>query len=195
MSPKVSVIVPVYNVAEYLGQCLDTILLQTLQDIEVICVDDGSTDDSLNILNTYAMFDDRLKVIHQENAGAAAARNRGLKEAKGEFISVLDSDDFFRPEMLEKMVAKAEEDGSDVVVCGYSVFNHRTQEECSEHPLSSEYVYRSPMAPKDFGDDLFMFCYLPAWNKLIRHSFLKKHHIHFDESVRYCDDTCFLCGY
>ena len=191
MSPKVSVIVPVYNVAEYLGQCLDTILLQTLQDIEVICVDDGSTDDSLNILNTYAMFDDRLKVIHQENAGAAAARNRGLKEAKGEFISVLDSDDFFRPEMLEKMVAKAEEDGSDVVVCGYSVFNHRTQEECSEHPLSSEYVYRSPMAPKDFGDDLFMFCYLPAWNKLIRHSFLKKHHIHFDESVRYCDDNMF----
>ena len=117
MAPKVSVIVPVYNVAEYLGQCLDTILLQTLQDIEVICVDDGSTDNSLNILNTYAMFDERLKVIHQENAGAGPARNRGIKEATGDFLIFLDGDDFFHPEMLEKMVVKAEEDNSDVVIC------------------------------------------------------------------------------
>ena len=124
MSPKVSVIVPVYNVSEYLGQCLDSILLQTLQDIEVICVNDGSTDDSLDILQGYAMFDERLKIISQENAGAGAARNNGIKHATGEYIICLDSDDFFEPDMLEKMVAKAEEDGSDVVVCDFYFFNN-----------------------------------------------------------------------
>ena len=191
MSPKVSVIVPVYNVAEYLGQCLDTILLQTLQDIEVICVDDGSTDNSLEILNTYAFLDERIKVIHQENAGAAAARNRGLKEATGEFISVLDSDDFFHPEMLEKMVAKAEEDESDVVICGYTVFDDATQEDYTATKLPQNLVYRSPFAPSDIGLDLFMFSYLQAWTKLVRSSFIKKHNIHFDESVRYCDDNMF----
>ena len=106
MSPKVSVIIPVYNSAEYLGQCLDSIFLQTLNDIEVICVDDGSTDDSPSILSTYAMLDDRLKLVHQENAGPGVARNRGMQEATGEFIIFLDSDDFFHKEMLEKMVAK-----------------------------------------------------------------------------------------
>lgn len=194
MSPKVSVIVPVYNVAPYLGQCLDTILLQTLSNIEVICVDDGSTDGSLDILKTYTMFDDRLKVIQQENAGAAAARNRGLKEATGEFISVLDSDDFFRPEMLEKMVQKAEEENSDVVVCGYTTFDNKTQTETGEQKVEEKYLVQSPLSRNDFHEDLFTFmCGGAAWNKLIRHDLIKKYKINFDERVRYCDDLMFSC--
>ena len=191
--PKVSVIVPVYNVEPYLGQCLDTILLQTLQDIEVICVDDGSTDGSLSILQTYAMFDDRLKVIHQENAGAAAARNRGLKEATGEFISVLDSDDFFEENMFEEMVAKAEEDNSDVVVCGHYIFDNSIKEASSEIKIEESYLQKSPCKPEDLGKDLFVFCDTAPWNKLIRSSLIKKHHLLFDESVRYADDQFFTC--
>ena len=115
MSPKISVIIPVYNAVEYLGQCLDTILLQTFQDIEVICVDDGSTDDGLSCLQGYAFLDSRLKVVHQEHAGAGSARNNGLKEAKGEYVICLDSDNFFESDMLEKMLARAEQDKSDIV--------------------------------------------------------------------------------
>lgn len=180
MSPKVSVIVPVYNVAEYLGQCLDTILLQTLQDIEVICVDDGSTDNSLEILNTYAFLDERIKVIHQENAGPGAARNRGMKDATGEFVIFLDSDDFFHPEMLEKMVAKAEEDESDVVVCGVTFFDDTTQQDIGEEIPDSHFLTSSPIIPKEHFNDLF-FCRAWMWQKLIRHSLLTKNDLQFPD--------------
>ena len=96
MTVKVSVILPVYNVEKYLKECLDSILNQTLQEIEVICVDDGSTDRSLEILREYEKKDKRVIVLTQENKGAGAARNKGLAIAKGEYLSFLDSDDFFR---------------------------------------------------------------------------------------------------
>ena len=100
MGTKVSVILPVYNVSDYLRQCMDSIVGQTLKDIEIICVDDGSTDDSLAILKEYEAKDQRVKVIQQANAGAGAARNKGLEIATGEYLSFLDSDDFFEPDMV-----------------------------------------------------------------------------------------------
>ena len=100
---KVSVLVAVYNAAEFLPQCLDSLRAQTLRDIEVICVDDASTDSSLSILNKYAGLDGRIKVIHlSKNSGQAHARNVALKEASGEFACFLDSDDWFAPDSLEK---------------------------------------------------------------------------------------------
>ena len=120
---KVSVIIPVYNVAPYLRQNLDSVLGQTLQDIEVICVDDGSDDGCAKILEEYAQKDPRVCVLSQENAGAGAARNLGLAHASGEFLSFLDSDDFFEPTMLEKMVALAQEDNDDFVVCQSDQFH------------------------------------------------------------------------
>ena len=119
---KVSVIIPVYNVAPYLRQKLDSVLGQTLRDIEVICVDDGSDDGCAKILEEYAQKDPRVCVLSQENAGAGAARNLGLAHASGEFLSFLDSDDFFEPTMLEKMVALAQEDNDDFVVCQSAQF-------------------------------------------------------------------------
>ena len=94
-TPKVSVIIPVYNVEEYLRECLDSIVKQTLREIEIICVDDGSTDNSLEILKEYAKKDNRITVITQKNLHAGVARNAGLAVAKGEYLSFLDSDDFF----------------------------------------------------------------------------------------------------
>ena len=110
MSVKVSVILPVYNASDYLHQCMDSIVGQTLKDIEIICVDDGSTDNSLDILKEYEQKDKRVKVIQQKNAGAGAARNNGLSIATGEYLSFLDSDDFFEPDMLEKAYEKAKEE-------------------------------------------------------------------------------------
>ena len=94
---KVSVIIPVYNVEPYLKQCMDSVVGQTLKDIEIICVDDGSTDGSLDILKEYATEDSRIQIIEQKNAGAGAARNNGMRHATGKYLSFLDSDDFFEP--------------------------------------------------------------------------------------------------
>ena len=91
---KVSVIIPVYNVEKYLGECLESIIDQSLEDIEIVCVNDGSTDNSLSILESYAELDNRIKIISQENHGLAAARNTGLKNINGDYVYFIDSDDF-----------------------------------------------------------------------------------------------------
>ncbi len=189
MAPKVSVVIPVYNVEDYLGQCLDSILLQTLQDIEVICVDDGSTDGSLQILQTYAMLDERLKIIHQENAGPGIARNNGIQHTKGEFIIFLDSDDFFRPEMLEKMVQKAEEDDSDIVICGVSFFDEKTQKDFGEELPDSDFLNLSPITPKNHPNDLF-FCEGWMWQKLIKRDLIVKNNLFFPQ-LNYQEDIPF----
>ena len=102
MNPKVSVVVPVHNTEQYLRQCLDSLVSQTLREIEIICVDDGSSDGSLAILQDYAALDSRVCIIEQESVGAGPARNAGLDAALGEYIAFLDSDDFFEPSMLEE---------------------------------------------------------------------------------------------
>ncbi len=91
--PKVSIIVPVYNVEKYLSTCLDSLINQTLKDIEIICINDGSTDNSLNILNEYAQKDTRIIVINKENSGPGSCRNLGIEKATGEYIQFVDSDD------------------------------------------------------------------------------------------------------
>ena len=124
---KVSVIIAVYNTERFLKQCMDSIVNQTLRDIEIICVNDGSTDDSLMILNKYAESDDRVLVYTKENEGlgGASARNYGLERAQGEYISILDSDDFFELDMLEKAVKRAESTNADIVVFGGYEYDER----------------------------------------------------------------------
>lgn len=100
---KISVIIPCYNSAKFLPECLDSIMKQTFHDIEIICVNDGSTDETLNILNNYKDKDERFKIFTIEHSGAACARNFGITKSRGEFLSILDSDDIFKADMLEKM--------------------------------------------------------------------------------------------
>jgi len=112
--PKVSIIVPFYNVEKYLARGLDCLVKQTLKDIEIICIDDGSSDNSGEIANEYAKNDSRIRVIRQSNGGAAVARNAGLAIANGEFIGFLDSDDFVDFDFYEKLYARADETGADI---------------------------------------------------------------------------------
>lgn len=115
--PKVSVIIPVYNTEEYLRECLDSVVNQTLKEIEIICVDDGSTDNSARILEKYATKDSRFKIIAQKNQGAGFARNEGIKIAKGEYIAFLDSDDYYLDtDVLENLYENAKK--NDVFICG-----------------------------------------------------------------------------
>lgn len=115
----ISIIVPVYNTEKYIRKCLDSIVNQTLFDIEIICIDDGSTDDSCSILEEYAKKDTRIKVFHKENAGLVAARKTGLKLATGEYVGFVDSDDWIEMNMYEKLYDLASQCDADLVTCGY----------------------------------------------------------------------------
>lgn len=117
----VSVIVPVYNVEEYLPKCIESILNQTHKNLELILVDDGSPDKCPEICDEYAKKDKRVKVIHKKNAGVSAARNDGIDSATGDFIAFVDSDDWIEPEMYEKLLQKQQEDDYDVVFCGFNM--------------------------------------------------------------------------
>src|SRR4051812_9727086 len=119
MKPKISIIVPVYNVEKYLSRCLDSLLTQTLTDIEVIAINDGSTDSSLNILINYREMDNRLKIIDQLNGGVSSARNAGIKAANGNYIGFVDPDDWIDNEMYENLYQMVQTEQADIVMCSY----------------------------------------------------------------------------
>lgn len=123
---KVSVIIPVYNTAEYLAECIDSILRQTLKEIEIICVDDGSTDGSSDILDRYALQDNRIRVIHKDNGGPASARKVGIREANGQYIGFVDSDDWIEEDMYELLYQRAGEYQVDMVTCGFCLEGNYT---------------------------------------------------------------------
>ena len=119
LSPKVSVIVPVYNADKYLHQCVDSILAQTFTNIEVLLIDDGSLDDSGKICDDYAQKDSRVRVLHKENGGVAAARQTGLDASTGDYIIQFDSDDYVESNIIELLVKKVMEEEADIVICDY----------------------------------------------------------------------------
>ena len=123
--PAISVIVPIYNVEPYLSQCLDSIISQTLADIEIICVNDGSTDNSLQILQKYAAQDNRIKIINQPNQGLSAARNSGIDVATGEFIGFVDSDDYIAPDFYETLYTVAKKYKANIAASNIIKFNQK----------------------------------------------------------------------
>lgn len=194
MNPKVSVIIPVFNVEKYVEECLDSLLNQTLKDIEIICVDDGSKDKSLSILEKYAAKNNRVKVMHQENQGAGAARNLGLQAAKGEYLSFFDSDDFFDANMLEVCTETMDKDQSDVLVYAAKQYDHATGV-TTEMPWSLRIKNcpgNSPFSPHEMAGKLFNTFQNWPWNKMFRHSFVKEKSLNFQEIPR-TNDMAFVC--
>ena len=120
---KASIIVPVYNAEQYLQECLDSILAQTLKDIEIIAIDDGSPDNCGKIIDEYAKKDKRLKAIHQKNSGYTTAVNKGIQLAKGEYIGIIESDDWIEPNMYEVLYKNAKENNTDVTKGGFWKYN------------------------------------------------------------------------
>jgi glycosyltransferase involved in cell wall biosynthesis len=120
--PKISVIIPVYNVEKYLSQCLDSVINQTFKDFECICVNDGSTDNSLTILQEYSNKDNRIKIINQKNSGSSIARNKALRQSIGQYIAFIDSDDFVSNDYLEKLITVAEKENSNIVYCRHKMY-------------------------------------------------------------------------
>lgn len=187
--PLISVIVPVYNVEKYLYRCLDSVVAQTYQNLEIICVDDGSVDDSGKICDQYAVRDARIRVIHEKNQGLSAARNKGLEAAKGEYIAFVDSDDYILEDMYKKMLDKLLDYNVDLCVCQW-------QYEFSD---GRQVIKKQNIDPTIYGRktslELARFLYkgnyengvvVAAWNKLYHRTLLDtirfEGRIHEDEA-------------
>lgn len=192
--PIVSIVIPVYNSEKFLEQCLDSLICQSFSDMEIICINDGSTDHSLQILNAYAAKDERIRVFTKENEGkgAASARNMGMDHAVGKYIQFLDSDDFFEPDMLEKAFHQAETTDADIVVFGGYEYDHPTG--CN---ILVTYILDSSVIPDkkvfsyvDILEKIFQLSAGMAWNKLYRRDFLLKHNVRF-QKIKYTDDAYF----
>lgn len=192
-TPKVSVIIPVYNAHDYLPQCLDSVLAQALQEIEIICVDDGSTDDSLEILQGYAQQDARIRILSQQNGGAGAARNRGLEVATGEYLSFLDCDDFFEPSMLEKSYAAAKEKQADMLVFGCDFYDNAsgTFRPCTFSINKRLLPKGECFSAEDVKKDLFRLFKGWAWDKLFKREFVQAQGLKFQEQ-RTTNDMLFV---
>ena len=195
LNPIVSVIIPVYNQEKYLEECLKSVCQQTLQNLEIICIDDGSTDSSLSILKEYQNQDSRIKVLSQQNGGAGTARNLGMKHASGTYLSFLDSDDCFVPAMLETMVTDIENNNSDVVVCRSDCFDTESKKvtpmpwSIREDLLPPKTVFNSKDIYKDFFE---LFVWWP-WDKLFRKSFIDSLKIYY-QNLRTTNDLFFVCA-
>ena len=193
--PVVSVIVPVYNAGAFLRRTLDCICGQTLRDIEIILVDDGSTDDSRSIQQEYATRDSRIILLQQEHEYAGAARNKGMAIARGKYLSFLDADDLFESTMLEKMVARAEEVGADVVVCRCDIF--RSEKDCRLMNWQIRDRYLKSVDRKCFSlKSAYPLGTLQAfigwaWDKLFRADFVRKGGFKFGPS-RHGNDGPFV---
>lgn len=192
--PKVSVIIPVYNTEKYLSQCMESILNQTLHEIEVICIDDGSTDGSLSILEAFREKDSRVIVLKQNNLYAGTARNNGMKIAKGKYLSFLDSDDYFEPDMLDIAYKVAEERNTDILIYQAEFFDDDTKEILPSHWLVRE-EYLPPMevfTANDIKNHIFDISLNVAWNKFIKREFIERNSIEFQSTV-HTNDTYFIC--
>ena len=176
MSVKISVVLPVYNVANYLRKCLDSLVNQTFKDFEVICVNDGSTDLSLSILEGYALTDSRFKIISQENQGLSGARNTGMEHVLGEYVLFVDSDDWLEENALELLYNHVCGFDSEITMFKFKFFNDDTSE-ISDEPYSNlemidSSLYTGNFSYKDVLNVLFKISHSP-FNKLYKTSFLK----------------------
>ena len=191
--PKVSVIIPVYNSEKYLSECLDSVVNQTLKDIEIICVNDGSKDSSLRILEEYASKDNRVKIINQENKGAGLARNSGLEIAQGEYLSLLDSDDIFEHDMLEILYKKAKEKDTDILICRSKEFYEKTKKyKDLDYSIREEYLPKKDVFNcNDIPKYIMNFAVGWAWDKLYKSDFVKNYGLNFP-NLHNTEDAVFV---
>ncbi len=195
MDVKVSAVVAIYNSEKYLRRTLDSICMQTLKDIEIILVDDGSTDSSADIINEYAGKDSRIISLKQTETsdGAALARNLGVKHAQGKYVSVLDADDLFEPDMLQKAYDRAEETCADVVIFDGDLFDEKldTIRETGMILRKEFLPDKDVFLPDENADRLFLMTIGAAWNTLFRRDLIERESLRF-YSFHHADDLGFV---
>ena len=189
---KISVIVPIYNAEEYLGKCIESILLQSFVDFELILLDDGSTDKSADIAEKYAKVDDRIRVIRHPNNGVSFTRNQGINLSKGKYISFVDADDWIHQEMLNNMYITAEKHQAQVVQCGYYKVSAKTNK--MSDPFLPEFSENTIYSPNELlktqpNVHNHLYCYSVRF--IYRKEMLVDNSIYFNEQISYGEDTLF----
>lgn len=187
----VSAIIPVYNAEKFLVECIESLRNQTLSEIEMIFINDGSTDNSLEILERYKKIDNRITVINQKNSGPSVARNKGIKIAKGEYISFIDSDDWINKNMYQEMYQNAKQNNSDLVICDMKLIGKNDELYIKGTTLNTciydkekveQHIYEELISNSQFNS---------AANKLYKAEIVKSHHITFDKEIYYAEDWLF----
>lgn len=193
--PLVSVIVPIYNAEKYMDKCIDSICNQTLKDIEIILINDGSSDRSGEIANEYAKKDNRIKVIHQENSGPSVARNKGISIAKGKYVGFVDSDDYIEKTMYEALCSYASDKNIQVAMCSYyEKYIYNNSEKIVRSKLKSDQVYNTKAIKENIistfaKNDNYGFYSL--WNKIYLREWLIDSKIEMDVNRDHGEDWWF----
>lgn len=194
-TPKISIIIPVFNVENYLAKCLDSIINQTLMDIEIICVNDGSKDNSVDILNTYAQRDKRITIINKANGGLSSARNAGIRVANGEYICFLDSDDYFEFNACERLYIEILEGHADIIVFGANIFplnpwpDYWLFDNLSPRTITYNSFVKEALF-KEKGATPFV------WRNCFKRKFLLKNKLLFNEDIKFGEDLIFqFCAF
>lgn len=177
--PKVTVSIPVYNTERYIRQCLDSLMNQTMRELEFIVVDDGSTDCSGRICDEYALRDTRFKVIHQQNGGLASARQVALDMAQGEYVIVCDSDDWVEPDIYECLYKAAQRTDADIVLCGYYA-EYESGRSIPRQPWFKE--------KEGFIDNQNCILYGASWAKLVKRSLFERAHATYEMGINMGED-------
>ena len=192
---KVSVVMPIYNAEQYLERAISSVLSQTLTSIELICVDDGSTDKSLSIVRDMQNSDDRIRILTENNAGPSIARNKGLVRARGEFVIFLDADDWYESELLETLYEAAVKENLDMAVAKFDIYN----ESQDKFTMPTDEAHANIFAPgavvskNEFPDYILESATGYVWNKLFRTSFLREKELIFDSELYVFEDVHFVC--
>lgn len=188
--PKLSIIVPIYNVEKYLARCIESLLEQTYRDYELILINDGSPDNCPEIMELYAKKDERVVLIHKENGGVSSARNAGLKKAQGKYIGFVDPDDYVESTFFQELIEELEKTNAQIACCNWDSFYEHG--EVKVHPVENVGFY---MSQKEFTKHLFDSPRTLAGsncNKL----FLKEYiDAYYDEKLSICEDNLFLLQY
>ena len=186
----ISIIIPVYKVENYLNQCLDSVINQTFKNLEIICINDGSPDNSLKIIEQYRRKDKRIRVINQKNEGLAGARNTGINNANGEFVFFLDSDDWLPLDAIEKLYGKMKDENADIVIGGRCTITLKNNylflpNNYNKNLNFEEYIIKS------FKDESFRPA---AWGKLYKTKIIKRYSLYFPKGLLY-EDLLFVMKY
>lgn len=191
MKTLISAIIPVYNSEKFLEECIESLRNQTLKEIELIFINDGSIDRSLEILNKYERIDNRIKVINQENSGPSVARNRGIEVATGEYISFIDSDDWIDKEMYKMMYKVASDNNSDSVICDMKMIDSENELYIKGLRYSSYQYDRKEIEDRIFKELLSNSQFNSMANKIYRASIIKENNICLDKNIYYAEDWLF----
>ncbi len=195
MTNKVlSIIIPVYNAEDNLSKCLDSIIKQSYKKIEVLCINDGSTDNSEKIIDSYIKNDKRIKKINQENSGVSATRNRGIKESNGDFITFIDADDYIEKHYIQNMMNTLMKNKCEMIISGYTELRCNKFEEKSIYSSEKQNCIDISF-PKKINDFFSTFEFNPCWKQIISSEMIKKNNIYFEENIKYGEDMLFtlLC--